>query len=462
MSKTQHAGEYKLLNCKIVSSRGVVADIDTKVIGIQIYENLFSQSLIASMTIVDNTNMVMKLPIIGQEYIILKIENPGIGEIDFTQNVFAVTNVKTRQDVSNDAQIYDLSLVSTESLRNSRTRVSKSYNGSVSSIVTSILRDENLINTNKDIYVDKTNNSRKFVAPNVRPFRFIRNLTREATSGEFEGSPHYYFFENCKGFQFRCLDGLYKRTPKGSFVADNESIVNQENKSPSSDLEKDYRRILQFSVSRTNDTLLTTMGGMLGSNLIKYNIFHKNYQTYNFNYFKNFNRFGRIDKNPIYNNTSIDVRRNNLGSFPNSKIHLHPTSNDGLNDTQYYDSDTGYHYKDNSAEQWLQSARSKALELNGGMNVQLKVHGYSEISVGDMVNLELPITGTDHDNEQIDTIYKGDFLVTQLKHDFDQSERQHRILMSVVKDSIPEGFKNIQSSEEPRGRRGYTYLPTYQ
>ena len=110
MSKTQHAGEYKLLNCKIVSSRGVVADIGTKVIGIQIYENLFSQFLIASMTIIDNTNMVMKLPFIGLEYIILKIENPGLGDIDFTDYVFAVTNVKTRQDVSNDTQIY-LSLI---------------------------------------------------------------------------------------------------------------------------------------------------------------------------------------------------------------------------------------------------------------------------------------------------------------------------------------------------------------
>ena len=462
MSKTQHAGEYKLQECKIVSSRGVVADIDTKVISFQIYENLFSQSLIASMTIIDNTNMVMKLPIIGQEFVILKVENPGIGEIDFTNNVFAVTNVKTRQDVSNDTQIYDISLVSTESLKNSRTRVSKSYNGSVSEIVTSILRDENLIDTNKDIYVDNTSGSRKFVAPNIRPFRFIRNLTREAISEEFEGSPHYFFYENCKGFQFRCLDGLYKRAVNGVFVADSESIINGENKSPSSDLEKDYRRILQFSVSRTNDTLLTTMGGMLGSNLIKYNIFHKNYQTYDFDYFTNFKRFGRIDKNPIYNNTSIDVRRNNLGSFPDSKIHLHPTSNDGLNDTQFYNSDTGYQHKDNSIEQWLQSARSKALELNGGMNVQLKVHGYSEIAVGDMVNLELPITGTDHDGEQIDTIYKGDFLVTQLKHDFDQAERQHRILMSVVKDSIPEEFKNVKSAEEPTGGRGYTYLPSYQ
>ena len=137
---SSYAGEYKLRECKIVSSRGIVADLDSKVIGFQIYENMFSQSLIASMTIIDNSNMVMKLPIIGQEYIILKIENPGIGEIDFTKNVFSVTNVKVRQDVSNDTQLYDISLVSTESLRNSRTRVSKSYNGSVSDIVTSIKR----------------------------------------------------------------------------------------------------------------------------------------------------------------------------------------------------------------------------------------------------------------------------------------------------------------------------------
>ena len=78
---SSYAGEYKLRECKIVSSRGVVADLDSKVISFQIYENMFSQSLIASMTIIDNSNMVMKLPIIGQEYIILKIENMKTKEI---------------------------------------------------------------------------------------------------------------------------------------------------------------------------------------------------------------------------------------------------------------------------------------------------------------------------------------------------------------------------------------------
>jgi len=454
----QYAGEYKLLECKLMSSTGAVARLDDKVISFQIYENMFSQSLIASLTIVDNTNMVMKMPIVGQEFVALRIETPDIGELNFTDNVFAVTGVKARQDASNDTQLYDLNLVSTESLRNSRTRVSKSYSGSISETVVSILRDESLIDTNKDVFVDPTNGSRKFVAANSRPFRFIRNITREAVSKVHGGSPHYYFFENCKGFQFRCLDGLYKSPSRGTFVADTESL--SDTKSVDT-IEKDYRRILSFAISRTNDTLITSMGGMLGSNLIKYNIFNKNYQNYNFNYFNNFNKHGRIDKNPIYNNTSIDRRSNTMGDFSSSRIHLHPTSNNGTYDTQFYDKDIGYNHADNSVEQWLQSSKSKNLELNGGLNVQVKVHGYSELAAGDMVNLEFPITGTDHDNEEVDTIYKGNFLVTQLKHDFDQSERQHRVLMSCVKDSTPFKFKNSKSSEEPRGKGGKNYVPNY-
>ena len=57
---------------------------------------------------------------------------------------------------------------------------------------------------------------------------------------------------------------------------------------------------------------------------------------------------------------------------------------------------------------------------------------------------------------EIDKIYEGEFLVTQLRHNFDQSERLHTMLMSVVKDSIPSEFQNIKSIE-PKGKKGQTY-----
>ena len=105
---------------------------------------------IVKLSILDTINMVINMPIVGQEYVKLKIVTPGVGEIDFTDNVFVVHRVSLRTDSSNSSQIYELSLVPPESLRNARTRVSKSYDDTVSNIVTSILRDERYINTNKE------------------------------------------------------------------------------------------------------------------------------------------------------------------------------------------------------------------------------------------------------------------------------------------------------------------------
>ena len=195
-----------------------------------------------------------------------------------------------------------------------------------SDIITTILRDEKLINTNKDIYVDKTSRIRKFVAPNVRPQDFINNLIKESTSETHGGSPHYFFYETTKGFNFRVLDSLYQEPFKGRFVASEAASIDGENKR--NNIEKDFQRIIDFSIGTTNDTLLSSRGGMLSSKLTKYNIFHKNYNVYTFNYFDNFKDHSRIDKNPIYNQTTIDEKGNTLGDFTNAKVKLHPSKNE--------------------------------------------------------------------------------------------------------------------------------------
>ena len=76
--------------------------------------------------------------------------------------------------------------------------MSKSYSGLTSEIVDKILRDEKLINTKKDIFIDETSRLRKFVAPNKRPNDFIKSLVRESTSKKYNGSPHYLFYETVK------------------------------------------------------------------------------------------------------------------------------------------------------------------------------------------------------------------------------------------------------------------------
>jgi len=86
MSKIQYAGEFKLEELKIISSSGNVVDLSKSVLQIDLYESIFKNSISGSILIADTNNMVNNLPIIGQEYITLKVSTPSIENeaIDFT------------------------------------------------------------------------------------------------------------------------------------------------------------------------------------------------------------------------------------------------------------------------------------------------------------------------------------------------------------------------------------------
>ena len=95
---------------------------------------------------------------------------------------------------------------------------------------------------------------------------------------------------------------------------------------------------------------------------------------------------------------------------------------------------------------------------SGGLTIQMKTHGYCNLTAGDMVDITLPVTGKDHGKSKIDTFYNGKFLVTQIRHSFDQQERRHTMLMNVTKDSIPTEFKNVAKSIEPTSSMGETRI----
>ena len=286
----QYAGEYKLLECKILSSTGVVARLDSIIQEINIFENIVTQGIMVSLVIVDSNNLVMNMPIVGQEFVTLKLQTPGLREdettIDYTENCFSVYKVGARSDIANSSQVYELSLISPETLRNGKKRISKSYEGEISDIFTNVMRDEKIINTNKDIHVDRTSKIERYVAPNLSPYTFIRNLSREATSFKYSNSPHYFFYETTRGYQFRVLDSLYAQPSRSRFLASEPGEIDTPSKV--GNLEKDFERILSMGISQSNDTFVSGNSGMFGSSLIKYNIFHKNYETYTHNYFENF------------------------------------------------------------------------------------------------------------------------------------------------------------------------------
>ena len=454
MADLQYAGDYVLKEALLVSSTGVRLDLVGTILAFEIFENLFSTSLSGSITFVDENNIVTNAPIIGQEYLYLKIGTPTLDDydMDFTNVPFVTYKVNTRVDANKNSQLINVSFTSPEMLIDKRVRVSKSYTDTIDGIVTSILRDKRYINTLKELYVEPTAGIRKVVCPNLHPFNFITNLATESVSLK-DGNPFFMFYESTQGINFRSIESLFAESTSGDYAVGDFG----QNEGKKQDVAKDFARIIDFEISSNSDMLANIVSGMLGSSIIEYNIYNKSFEKSTYDYIEDFDRFSRVnyedtDKdNPIYSSGFIDDRNNTIGSFTDARIHLHPVNSSGLYDTQHNDNTNTYKYAPNKIKDNLLYRQAKFNEITNGINVNMVINGSTNICVGKTINITIPVTGKAHDKDY-DKYYTGKFLITKLKHSFDQTTKRHEIALSASKDSflesLPEGGTPIPDGTE--------------
>ena len=54
----QYAGEYKLRECNLLSSTGVVARLDANVLEINIYESIFNSNELLAIFLIENFDII--------------------------------------------------------------------------------------------------------------------------------------------------------------------------------------------------------------------------------------------------------------------------------------------------------------------------------------------------------------------------------------------------------------------
>ena len=451
MSGIQYAGEYVLKEASLVTSAGVVFDLKGTILSFEIFENIFSTALSGSIVFVDENNIITNGPIIGQEYLYLKVSTPTLDDfdIDFTNVPFTTYKINVREDANKNSQVIQVSFTSPEIIRNNRVRVSKSYTETIDKIVTNILRDKRYINTLKTLNIEPTSGIRKVVSPNFHPYRFILNLATESISAK-TGNPFFLFYESIRGINFRSLQSLYAQETVGDYSLGD--FGNNDGKKP--DIKKEFGRILNFQIAANNDMMTNIVSGMLGSSIIEYNIYNKSFEKSTFSYTDDFDKYQRIhydeigNDNPIYSESPLDDKNNTVGSFTDARIHLHSVSSAGTYkggskpDTQHTNLTSSYSYEPNKIKDSLLHRQSKFNELTDGITIKMNINGSTNICVGQTINVTIPVTGKVHDKE-FDKYYTGKYLITKLKHSFDTLTKRHEITLSAAKDSfstdIPSG-----------------------
>ena len=97
MAGLLRAGQYELQEAKIVSMNGTEVDLTLSLLSLTLFEDIFRFTISGVIVVQDSVNLSSMLPLIGQEYLILKISTPTLDDseftIDFTNNVLHVNKI---------------------------------------------------------------------------------------------------------------------------------------------------------------------------------------------------------------------------------------------------------------------------------------------------------------------------------------------------------------------------------
>jgi len=456
----QHAGQYIIEDLRLVTTTGLEVNLITSVLGITIFEDISSMTVTGTIAIMDSVNLASHGPLLGQEYLHLKIRTPFVNKdesatIDFSKNAFLVHSISKRQKLTGGVQGFVLSFVSQELVKNQRLKVTQSLTDTWSNIVKKMLTDKKYLNTKKKIDLEPTAGVKKFVAPNVRPLDIIVMGMKQAVS-EFKGEPTYLFYETLKGFNFRTLASLYNNAALKEYsVMEPGTNV----KDGIIDVFKDLRTVLNYEIVANNDSIASYRTGMFGSKLITHDIISKSYETKIYNYHDNWINESHIvsgvtegkPDHPLASHLAITEEGLRVSDFP-ARTFMMPTSLSGGVDSQHTTENNTNPYMAYDPHKWLQRRNSQMIQLENALQVNIMTHGNTLINAGDKVILNLPYTASvkPAGNEKFDRFYKGPFLIKRIRHDFimNSSPKRHRMYMNLVKDSIEEELE-VTGPTEP-------------
>ena len=448
-NEVQYAGDFEVVELKMILPTGQILSLDEDfaLSEVNIFEDLFSHSIMGNVIVADTRELITKGAFVGQEKLTLKIQTPSpdfktkfsdgtTKLIDFTEAPLTIYKIPLRTGISSGAQLYELQFISSHAIVNSTKRVSKSYVKSKSNIgemVKDLLITELGIPSDRVTKnVEGTLGRRSLLVQNANPLAFISRLSKEAISQENHSS-EYVFFANKNGVHFKTLQSLFDREPRGLFHNGDKGFDEKYmNEQDSGKITQHFRRILDFELVQGHDLLLGNHGGMIGGKVFEHNLYRKKLETKTFNYFDDESYKGseRIDKERIYVRNALEVSDDDL---TNTNISVISNSKNKVEQDMWFELK-----KDaNQRNKTILRRQSKFSEIRKGISIKMEVTGYTALTVGDMIFVNLQSIGGDDSDPDNNKFYSGLYLIQTLRHKFSYPTKTHTMGMTVVKDGLP-------------------------
>ena len=457
------AGDYNLKGIVIQNHAGKGGNfggeggvnIQPLVQELNIYEGITQSAVYGTLVVIDATNLIGNLPIQGTERLFFKLSTPGSSALEHiidaseeTGHPFYVYKVSNKKQMGEGTLMYTIHFGSREFMRNLRVKVSKAYEGKLSSIVQNIISEKDGLDSRKKLYFEETANSDKLVMPNIPPFEAIHMCARRARPKYSEGVG-YYFYETTKGFYFQSWDnmcahyGTMEKPIQQQFFYMPQNITD-----PDISEDKvihDLRSVESYEFLNTfHDTAANQALGTYGHRVITYNMYGKEFQTTDFHYHNQFNQTIHTDFNndtstenkPAIRDNPVDYDNKSVSDYPESMITLMPN-------TQYAHGDAGGSYgTDISDAARLEGIRNAQMtQVAAGTSIKMIVKGQSYLQPGHIIDFNIrPVEEgkTSNEKKSYDPQYSGRYLITKIRHRVTKND--YKMVLEARKDSVREAL----------------------
>ncbi len=468
----QFAGDYRLDGIFLHNheNRGALRHTDSTniqnlVVEFNLYEGINKNSVTGSMVIADSLNLINKMPIQGTERLSFKLSTPGSNaethivdcsvESGHPMHIYKLTD---KRQINEGTVTYVLHFCSREFLRNLRTRVSESFEGTIDQMVTKILGDENYLDSRKTLYYQKTRNQDKFVIPNKRPLDAIKMLCKKALADDSK-SVGYHFYQTTKGFHFRSWESMC--ADRNGNLRDVKQVFNympmnisHEDGMPEKGMDKvlhDYTSVEQYKfINSFHDVAMNQGLGTYAHRVITHNIYDKSYKIDDYHYHNYYEDFKHTDgPNPAIVSTPVDFDDKGVSDYPESRVTLRPTTRFA------HGEDTGNFGLDVDQDGIIEAARvSQKNAISAGTKLKLTVKGQSYLEPGDVIEFNIQAVENKADSDgALDLHYAGRYIITKIRHRVTNDE--YIQVLECAKDSVFNAYatnseKSFQGDRLPR------------
>ena len=414
-------------------------DLTTHLEELNLYEDIFSNTITGHLTLQEGFNLPQYLPIVGEETVNCNIKMVGVESS--ANNLFDIINPPPLQvyDLSDrffktpKSQRYSLDLVSQQHMSNLHTRISKSYDGGKYSSPSDIVEDiwSSCLDDGRDLFVEQTQHTDQLIIPNWHPHDAFNWLAQRSQPADSMAT-NYRYFESMVGSHFTSLEKLARAEPVLTFTT--EARVDDATRIEG--LSDHIVKVDNLFFMNKFQKIKNIKNGQYSSKLITHDIVTKKILQHDYDGFTNWNEIHHLAKNPPISNSPTNFASGNyprtslapplnpqtaitegrrLGHYTDSRVEFYPKHD------KMYSLNAGHEY-DNKVETWKQR-RAHHTQIYDNITMQVHCSGISFLRLGMVVTLQVPSGETTSGGKKelaFDRHLSGNYMVTAIRHIFSQ------------------------------------------